>query len=410
MKNLTLLIILLSLYSCQPADEAREYDFPDPVDTTDKPIVEQEKKQYQIDGVYFDNQFDAARLNGVDRKNDSTFVIRILPENEPINHSPWYAFKVQADSAQDFYLELNYGEFHHRYSPKTSSDGDQWEEISNGGWYNEDSTAFSFPISVTTEPLWISAQEIFNTTHLKDWCNSISESGYVNQGVAGQSRKGRDLRYLDIYKETKTDKKVLIIFSRQHPPEVTGFFALQSFLDAMINSDRSEEFFDDFRILVYPMLNPDGVDMGHWRHNTGGVDLNRDWAYYNQAEVKKIANHAVKDTYDNNSDVVFGFDFHSTWEDIYYTQAKEELKTATTDWFRIQWFERLENRIPDYKVNESPSGLGRPVSKSWFYTQFGAESMTYEIGDRTPRDRIKLIGKVAGEEMINVLLENKDKL
>ena len=42
-------------------------------------------------------------------------------------------------------------------------------------------------------------------------------------------------------------------------------------------------------VIVYPLMNPDGVDEGHWRHNTGGIDLNRDWAHYNQPETRQVA-------------------------------------------------------------------------------------------------------------------------
>jgi hypothetical protein len=31
--------------------------------------------------------------------------------------------------------------------------------------------------------------------------------------------------------------------------------------------------------------------------------------------------------------------------------------------------------------------------------------ITYEIGDATPRDRIKLVGKVTAEEMMKILLK-----
>ena len=36
------------------------------------------------------------------------------------------------------------------------------------------------------------------------------------------------------------------------------------------------------------MPNPDGVDSGYWRHNSNGVDLNRDWIEFTQPETKAI--------------------------------------------------------------------------------------------------------------------------
>lgn len=409
--KLTIQLILAAfIIACQPKDKASDYSFPEPVDTTDKSIVEQEKKQYAIDGIYFDNRFDGAHLNGVNKKNDSVYQMVILPENEPINHSPWYSFQVHADTATSVYIELEYGDYRHRYHPKISRDGKTWVVANTALFvYNYDSTSLTFPLSVDQYKVWISAQELFTSTDLTDWSSEMSQSAFVNHSVVGKSERGRDLQVLDVYKETKKDKKLIVIFSRQHPPEVTGFFAMQSFVEAIVESGDEVGFFDQYRMLVYPMLNPDGVDMGHWRHNTGGVDLNRDWAYYNQTEVRQIADHLVKEAYVNDNTVVLGFDFHSTYKDVYYTQKESELKTPTTPWFREQWFNAIEKNISGYKVNEKPAGLGAPNTKGWFYTQFGAEGMTYEIGDNTPRDSILIFGKVAGEQMMNVLLENENK-
>ena len=409
MKSILTLSLLLSItiFSCQPQEKVNENDFPDPVDTTDKLIQRQEKKQYAMDGIYFDNRFAAARLNGVAKKNDSTFQLKVSPENKPINSSPWYAFKVHSENPANLFIELHYGEYKHRYHPKVSRDGNYWVAVDTSLFiYNQDSSSLTFPLSVSPDTTWVSAQEIFNTAHLNDWCEELSKHVSVSRHILGKSREGRDLHYIDINQGTKANKKLIVLMSRQHPPEVTGFFAMQSFVEAILQSEKTEEFLSQYRVLVYPMLNPDGVDMGHWRHNTGGVDLNRDWAYYRQEEIRQVASHLIKEVQDHGHMVALGLDFHSTYNDVYYTQSKNLLKTPTTSWFRDQWFARLEARIPGYKVNEKPSGLGKPVSKSWFYTQFGAEGMTYEIGDKTPRDSIHLIGKVAGEEMMNVLLAN----
>ena len=57
-------ISILIFSSCK-SYQAKTYDFPKPVDTTDKPIERQTKKQYSFpqQGVYADNLFDGARLN-----------------------------------------------------------------------------------------------------------------------------------------------------------------------------------------------------------------------------------------------------------------------------------------------------------------------------------------------------------
>ena len=222
------------------------------------------------------------------------------------------------------------------------------------------------------------------------------------------ARPVRSLVSLDLEGQAKR-VRVHPADARQHPPEVTGFFALQAFLEELIKSPLLDDFLDQYSILVYPLLNPDGVDMGHWRHNAGGVDLNRDWAYYRQPETRQVADHIVKMQYESGGKVMLGLDFHSTWEDVFYTQDKKEQLTPLTPWFREQWFAALEAGLPGYKVNEKPKGLATPVTKGWFYSQFKSEGMTYEIGDDTHRDTIQLIGKITSGAMMQILLDHSSK-
>lgn len=100
------------------------------IDTKSKPITFQTKKIYHTPfGVSATNQFDGARLCDFIAINDSTYRIVSTPENEPINPSPWYAFKIWSDKAREVTLVFDYGDFAHRYFPKTSSDGHHWMAI-----------------------------------------------------------------------------------------------------------------------------------------------------------------------------------------------------------------------------------------------------------------------------------------
>ena len=149
-------------------------------------------------------------------------------------------------------------------------------------------------------------------------------------------------------------------------------------------------------------MNPDGVDLGHWRHNAGGVDTNRDWSVYNQPEVKQTVEYITKTLRKNKSKVILGLDFHSTYKDVFYTNTIR--KETTLPNFIDDWFKALEQNIPNYKVNEAAGNSSKPVSKGWFLYGHNATGITYEIGDATPKDRIKLIGKVTAEQMMRVLL------
>ena len=258
---------------------------------------------------------------------------------------------------------------------------------------------------VNREPQWIAAQEINSSADVQKWYrqNLVAPNDFVRLKSAGESELGKNIPVLDIYKGNPEGKPIVVLLTRQHPPEVTGFFAFQKFLETIVEeSPLSNRFLSKYRILAFPNMNPDGVDLGHWRHNVNGVDLNRDWSKYRQAEVRNVVSYIEKSSNEDNGKVILGMDFHSTYEDVFYTNKTRE--GTTMPHFIDDWFARLEKDIEDYKVNEKDSNSNKPVSKGWFLYGHGAVGITYEIGDSTPKERILEIGKASSLAMMELLL------
>ena len=398
-------LVAFLIMSCDSQHQLTEFEYTSKVDTNDHPINPQEKKVYTImdDGISADNMFDAARMNDFKKIDQDHYEVLINPENSPINMSPWFAFRMVADQDKTVKVTLNYGEEKHRYWPKLSSDGVQWTFMDSTRFeVGQDSLTFTMELDLGPAALWISAQEIIDSNDMKAWTESL-KSDYVSRSVVGQSRLGRDLLHIDITKGNKADKDFFIVLSRQHPPEVTGNLAMMAYVEELLTgAELSEAFLDEYRVLVYPMMNPDGVDLGHWRHNEGGIDLNRDWAYYRQPEVRLICEDIIAKVNETGRDVVLGMDFHSTWEDIYYIY--DDTVKSNIQGYSREWIENIFDRIPEDEGIISPFAVNSPVSKNWFYSQFNAEGITYEIGDATPRDLIKKKGQVGAQEMMKLLL------
>jgi len=398
------MLLLLILYSTS-CISVKKVPFNQIVDTANKKIHFQKKKNFYFKdvGVHFTNQFEGSRLNNVVKINDSIFEVQILPENIPINSSPFYAFKVWGNQTKKIVIHFKYPkQFKHRYIPKIKS---------NNLWVVADSTRFSLSdslsilkLSINPAPTLVSAQELHSNESVYSWINQliVGKEAFVQLKNIGKTKLDRPIKVLDINKGKSKNKPIIVLLTRQHPPEVTGYFAFQAFLTEIFQQNElTDNFLEKYRILAFPLMNPDGVALGHWRHNANGVDLNRDWSKYRQPEIKNTVKYITKILKKNNSKLILGLDFHSTWYDVFYTNKDNEL-TEIPD-FSTHWFEELESRIPKYEVNEKSSNSETPVSKGWFLFGHNAVGITFEIGDETPKDRIEIIGKEAAKAMMNIL-------
>ena len=414
MKRTTLLlVILLIITSCTPFSYQALFIESHPrTDTKDRPINYQTKQEVSIRKLQIsvDNQFDGARMNGCRLLNDSTIQVRILPENVPVNESPWYAFRISSQVAQRIWIQLDYTGAKHRYWPKYSYNLANWDKVDSENliMLNKDSSAL-FAVDLRPESTWIAGQEIMNSDGNFFWMGKEANQNGLEIRQYGTSVLGRPLYYFDMNTGKKSKKPVIVLLSRQHPPEITGYLAFRSFFDRIMdNSAGSVWLRKNFRILVYPMVNPDGVDLGNWRHNSGGVDLNRDWGSYRQPEIRQLCDHIVTESRKHHSPVVLGIDFHSTQHDIFYTNSRPE--EAQNYQIASAWLSLLDQMLPDENLVIEPSWI-RPVStsKNWFAAELGADGITYEVGDEDPRDYIAHKAILAADALIQVLQKTQIK-
>lgn len=388
------------------------------VDTRNRAIIPQWRGRQTLGNVTFDNDFDGARLNGITKNNDTLYTAIIAAENYPINPSPWYAFKVTSKKPGSIWIHLTYLNAKHRYYPKISRDGKTWQTVDSTDYVLEKdpeaknrtfqdaalSESAFVRIKVDEKTVWVAAQELMTSAVIADWTTGLLRNKFVSSEIIGKSPQNRPFNCLRI-SEDKSDSKIMIVIGRLHPPEVTGQFALQTFVETLCeNSETAKKFRKEYTVFVVPMMNPDGVDNGHWRHNTGGIDLNRDWADFNQPETQIVRDFLMNKLNGTQRKLYFGIDFHSTWDDIFYTNITE--KPTNMDGLIAQWFIELEQSIPDYKVNARGSKPGTGViSKAFFNREFNAESLVYEVGDNTSREFTIQKSKTAAEKLMQLSLE-----
>lgn len=351
-------------------------------------------------GIHVDAQFEGGAFHRCTVSGDGKVLIELRPEDEPINPSPWYAFRVSSTKDKSATtVTIDHGDYRARYWPKLSRDGRHWTPAAPAA-VRTDGNRHVLRLDTAQTPVWVAGQELRLADWYDGWLNELRAHPAFEVQLLGSSVEGRP-----IHVATGGDSKdYVLLLGRQHPPEITGALAMRPFVASiMADTGLARRFRERYRIVIIPFLNPDGVARGHWRHNVNGVDLNRDWGPFTQPETRSAA--ALLDALDQEgARPHLMLDFHSTRRSLFYTQMPADF--AGEPDFASVWLERSRVRLPDYEFSYEPRPTSSQAnSKNYFYGRYGIPAITYELGDETPRAMIDRSSVVFAEEMMKLLLE-----
>jgi cytosolic carboxypeptidase protein 6 len=353
-------------------------------------------------GVWLSNELDGGWFGDVRVEDDLLVVLQVRPENAPVNNSAWYAFKAWAPEDRSIDVRLSYEDGTHRYWPMVRRSGEAWLPL-DSALVSIDSarSAATLRLHVGPDTVWVAGQEMMTSAHFRQWTDSLAAQPHMARDTIGRSARGRPLHLVRFGAEDAT--RHVVIIGRVHPPEVTGSMALVPFVEELAgDSPLAMEFRRHFQVHVVPLVNPDGVDLGHWRHNVNGVDLNRDWVAFHQPETRAVRDEVRRIMAQPGAELWLGVDFHSTHYDVFYTLERtlETRPAGITD----RWLAYITEALPHYEVRDAPSGLTTPMSRNWFYREFGAPALIYEVGDTTDRSLIREVAVTAARGTMQVLL------
>jgi len=342
--------------------------------------------------------FANGRMDECKSLGNDEYFIKLEPENTPINSSPWYAFKIQAKQATTIKVTMVVKGDKHRYLPKISQDGKTWQPQP----YKVNGKRLIMNIDASKTAVYISGQEIINNQYYVDWANKLQKKAKVSHESLGQSIQGRPIYKIESKGESK---EWLVVLGRQHPPEVTGALALFPFVETLLaNNALANNFREKYNVLVIPNINPDGVYMGNWRHNAHGLDLNRDWINFSQPEIRHVNNY-LKSLVAKGDKIKFAIDFHSTNKDIFYTLPVNY--GVEEPYFVKHWLGSLDKAMPHFTVIQQPgSKPNQGVAKQYFADNYNVHAITYEVGDETNRENIKITAKNASTLLMKTMLSN----
>jgi len=356
----------------------------------------------ESDYALVDDNFSGGNVGACEFSSNSVVSVVITPEDAPpINQSAWYSFRLSPRQASEFEISLRFVDGHARYLPKISEDGEHWATLGEDKYsISDDRSTLTIRLTERTDPLFVSAQELMVADDYERWMRELAAHPELANKTLGRSIAGRPIQAL----VTQRRSEVVYLFGRQHPPEITGGMAMQRFVETVFaDTPLAREFRARFMLILVPLINPDGVEAGHWRHNLGGRDLNRDWGPFTQPETQSIKRLIDELDADGISPKLM-LDFHSTQRSRFYTQMPEDFDEELD--FARDWLNRSRERMPEFDFLYDPrKPSGQENTKNFFFSTYHIPAITYEIGDEVDRELISSTTPIFAEEMMRVMLE-----
>lgn len=397
-------------------------------------VIGQVKKTYSFpeSGLFVSNEFEGARLIDYYPNKDKTYTAVFEPENLSA-YTPWFAFKIWSTQKQmvtinvisktvDFHLirilSPKVRDLLDQFRPMISSDRLSWEYMNPVDLNKKNPKyIFSLQVQADTAPKWISAQELVTSQDYKAWTRKLKEFSFVTDSVIGNSVEGRPIQELDIT-EAKRNADLVIITGRQHPSEVAGFYSLKAFVEKITGSSAlAMAFRKKFRLIIFPLVNPDGVDNGFGRCNANGINLNRDWKRFMQPETRAIKNRIDHLLLNKTRKIRLFIDFHSAEKDLFYVIPMDKLvkrdfslekrkKREKGDAMIHAWISKIQSKFPNrqFEVSYQSSREKAGATDDWMFLDNDVPALTWETGFLTDRGSISSIADTASVELTKLLL------
>ncbi len=312
-------------------------------------------------------------------RDGERFVLSIAPEPGAANPSPWYAAAIETEVAGEIRLTLEYEQAPHRYAPWIRHEDGAWERLPAGAAdTRRDGQEAILTFNVEAGRTLLAAQPLRTVEDYDREREALVIGPQDEWRVFGRSVEDRPLHAL-VAPPLEAGAGWVVLIGRQHPPELPGADAFDGFFETAL-ALRAEGRWREGLIAI-PLLNPDGVEAGHWRTNAAGVDLNRDWAALSQPETRAAA--ALIEAVAGPEGLRLMADFHATRSDLLYWPQDAFMSEAAAGRMAC-WRAALETAGVLDAMRLRRTRSANPVNAKAVFTDRGVPALTWEAGDDTP--------------------------
>lgn len=343
--------------------------------------------------------FAQARLTSCTIGPDGRIAAHIAPEIEPVNPSPWYAFKV-AGAHAGATVDLRYAVAGHRYHP--------WVRQPHGDWQRLDAAsvrvaggAAEIRLPASRRPLLVAAQPFSAPADIVRPWERLAAQGRLAAQTAGTTHDGRPVR-LFLHRPAQP-QGLVVLLARQHPPEISGARAFDALAARLLDaSPQARRLRARYAMMFVPLANPDGLARGNWRGNAAGVDLNRDWGPFTQPETRALGTRVAALAADIAPALLL--DLHSTRRNVLYAHPLHFTPNATTEAFIAAFTATGPGAGWPVVRRHQDNGGSAEAFKAWTWEALRQPSITFEVSDSATPQEAAAIGRAAADALFATLV------
>jgi hypothetical protein len=273
--------------------------------------------------------------------------------------------------------------------PVFRSGTSDWARVDSGDIsFTADPLAYSFAHRFVDDEVYIAFCYPYTRDNLAAYL-AAHPSELVHLECPGKSDEGRDFPCLTVgHRGDPEVRNLVAIIARQHAGEVTGSFALEGMLDALL-ADASG-LLRTTLFVFFPFADIDCVETGRYGKGQYPVDYNRDWSLVPFHAGTRLMQRVIRDLTQRYR-LKCVIDLHAPQPGapsylVPNSQCPPDSEAWMDFWDLAQRFENSCRGLHDFRIADvDPDVLdwgsifNRSLNSSYFFHQYGAVAFTAEL-------------------------------
>ncbi len=368
--------------------------------------------------ISIDSDFPGGSIEVVRARGQGPVELR-LRSDTAADIRQWFHFTVRSDGEKRRKLVIG------NASEATFANG--WEgyramvQRSGRGWTRAETRYDGAALSIVHEPGSALTRYAYFAPYpgsrLETRLRQVAAKPWVDVSRIGESLEGRPLHGVGF--GDREASRTFWLIARQHPGETPASWAMEGLLERLANGEdeASGALLSEARVVVVPLVNPDGAELGNHRTSASGVNLNRVWDDPSAADAPEvaairqaIAARGVDLFFDVHADESHAFAFAACSEgNPSYNDEIAEAESAIRDNLAEMTPEFLDE--PGYDL-DAPGEADLSCAANFIGESFGCPAITLELPIRDSEgERVKAgwsPGRAVrfGRSLVDVLLRH----